>query len=411
MKNNIYLITTLTILFFLTLCEYGFSQQNYYDVNIGNGKGLRFYGGSNYYKIHFGNSANYKYGPVTDYSIKMNMNNNSRRGWTWGVLNTVPVAALNTRGNFQTAGWHQGTQLYAVGATNVLGYFRRSESYGADAIVKVRGSRNQCTDCEIASIDLSNYDADEGEHLMARISGGMETDAGKNGYLRFFTVQSNIRNEQMRITSAGNVGIGTNAPTGLLHVNGTNNPAIKIGNGASTLTIGSATCNGCWSGVADVNDKVMKLNSSANLIFDTGAAAGANRSFNFVTGFSSHLKIRDNGKVSVGNIGNTPGDYRLYVEKGILTERVRVALQADWADFVFEEDYDLNSTEEVETFIKENGHLPNVPSAEKVSTDGVDVVEMDATLLRQIEELWLHVIELKKENEILKTQVNTLENK
>jgi len=108
-----------------------------------------------------------------------------------------------------------------------------------------------------------------------------------------------------------------------------------------------------------------------------------------------------------------PSVYGLYVTKGILTERVKVASinSSDWADYVFEEDYDLNSVEKVEAFVKENKHLPNVPSAKEVSENGVDMVEMDATLLRQIEELWLHVIDLKKENDTLKEEVKTLSNK
>jgi len=115
------------------------------------------------------------------------------------------------------------------------------------------------------------------------------------------------------------------------------------------------------------------------------------------------MSLKSDGKVVIGDNGydnaiNTPGDYRLYVVDGILTEKVKVANvnSADWADYVFESDYDLNSTEEVETFIKANKHLPNVPSAKAVSENGIDVAKMDATLLRQIEELWLHVIELKK---------------
>jgi len=102
---------------------------------------------------------------------------------------------------------------------------------------------------------------------------------------------------------------------------------------------------------------------------------------------------------------NSP--YGLYVGKGILTEKVKVAPRDDafWSDYVFEEDYDLNTIEEVEGFIKKNKHLPNVPSAKEVSKKGIDVAEMDATLLRQIEELWLHMIELKKENDALKTEV------
>jgi len=105
-----------------------------------------------------------------------------------------------------------------------------------------------------------------------------------------------------------------------------------------------------------------------------------------------------------------PNSYGLYVGKGILTEKVKVATvnSNDWADYVFEKDYDLNSTKEVEQFIKENKHLPNVPSAKEVSQSGIDMVKMDATLLRQIEELWLHVIELKKENDELKKEIKVL---
>jgi len=99
--------------------------------------------------------------------------------------------------------------------------------------------------------------------------------------------------------------------------------------------------------------------------------------------------------------------YGLYVGKGILAEKVRIATPGttDWSDYVFEVDYDLNTIEEVEQFVKENKHLPNVPSAAEVTKNGVDVVKMDATLLRQIEELWLHMIEVKKENEALKEEV------
>jgi hypothetical protein len=96
--------------------------------------------------------------------------------------------------------------------------------------------------------------------------------------------------------------------------------------------------------------------------------------------------------------------YKLIVEKGILTERVKVAIEGtgDWMDQVFDTTYSLNTIEYTENYIKQNKHLPNVPSAEEVSNNGLDVAKMDATLLRQIEELWLHMIELKKENEALR---------
>jgi len=103
-----------------------------------------------------------------------------------------------------------------------------------------------------------------------------------------------------------------------------------------------------------------------------------------------------------------PSMYGLYVGKGILTEKVKVAAPGtiDWADYVFEEDYDLNSVKEVEQFVKKNKHLPNVPSAQEVNEKGVDMVEMDATLLRQIEELWLHTIKLNERIQELEAQLD-----
>jgi hypothetical protein len=121
--------------------------------------------------------------------------------------------------------------------------------------------------------------------------------------------------------------------------------------------------------------------------------------------------ITAEGKVQIGNVpvlaGNT---YRLFVERGILTEKVKVASKTgvNWADFVFDESYELKPLEEVETFISKNKHLPDVPSAAQVNKDGIDMAQMDATLLQKIEELTLYMIELKKENAQLRKDINAL---
>ncbi len=75
----------------------------YANVLAGNGYGIRFWQ-SDFYKIHMGNGGEYNYGPVTDYSIKMNMNNTAGRGWTWGIAGATPIAGLNNVGNFQING-------------------------------------------------------------------------------------------------------------------------------------------------------------------------------------------------------------------------------------------------------------------------------------------------------------------
>jgi hypothetical protein len=110
---------------------------------------------------------------------------------------------------------------------------------------------------------------------------------------------------------------------------------------------------------------------------------------------------------------NTPTGYGLYVQGGVLTEKVRCAVVngTNWADYVFNKDYKLLSLGEVETYINKNKHLPDVPSAEEVVKDGIDMATMDAKLLQKIEELTLYMIEMKKENEKLKERVQVLETK
>ena len=68
-----------------------------------------------------------------------------------------------------------------------------------------------------------------------------------------------------------------------------------------------------------------------------------------------------------------------------------------WADYVFESDYQMLSTEELEAYIKEHGHLPGVPSAEEVVENGLDLGEMNKILLEKVEELTLRVLELEKQ--------------
>jgi hypothetical protein len=98
--------------------------------------------------------------------------------------------------------------------------------------------------------------------------------------------------------------------------------------------------------------------------------------------------------------------YGLLVQKGILTEKIKVATMTstDWADYVFEKDYQRMSLEEVEKFVKENKHLPNVPTTQEMMTSGSDLIKTDAKLLEKIEELTLYMIEMNKEIKALKEE-------
>ena len=105
--------------------------------------------------------------------------------------------------------------------------------------------------------------------------------------------------------------------------------------------------------------------------------------------------------------------YKLAVSGGILTEKVRVATNgtAFWADYVFDKSFRLKSLKEVENFIKENKHLPDVPSTADVTKNGIDLAETQALLLQKIEELTLYVIEQNKKIERLNKKVKHLSKK
>lgn len=82
--------------------------------------------------------------------------------------------------------------------------------------------------------------------------------------------------------------------------------------------------------------------------------------------------------------------------------------QGGFPDYVFKEDYPLMSLHELDNYIKQNQHLPGIPTACEVEDNGLDLGEMQVTLVKKIEELTLYVIELKKENEEIKNELKQL---
>lgn len=114
-----------------------------------------------------------------------------------------------------------------------------------------------------------------------------------------------------------------------------------------------------------------------------------------------------NAKVTIDIPKGLPeNDYALSVSGGIITTKVMVKEVSEWYDHVFDEGYELPAIENVQRFIDENGHLPDIPSEQDVINNGYDMVEMDGILLKKIEELTLYTIEL---NDIIKRQQEIIE--
>ena len=76
---------------------------------------------------------------------------------------------------------------------------------------------------------------------------------------------------------------------------------------------------------------------------------------------------------------------------------------------VFDPSYQLPSLEETEKYVKENHHLPEVPSAADIEKDGMSLNGMNTILLKKVEEITLHLIEIKKENADLRKRLEKLE--
>jgi len=283
-------------------------------------------------------------------------NNSPRFGLHMSDSNAFPGIIFTTSSNFFTFG------VAAVGlATNSGSYFT-SASAGDFA---VRGQ---------ASRDL----------LFGTIASANST----NG------------NERMRIKNNGNVGIGTTAPTARLHVNG----SFRLVNGTQQ--------NG------------YVLTSDANGIASWQAPSGGSSSDSDWTISGNNLISGVSGNVG---IGSTNPDEKLTVRGTIHAEEIKVDLQVP-ADYVFESYFDGASTlkseytmpnlKELEDYLKENYHLPEIPSAQEIREEGLMLKEMTNLLLQKIEELTLYTIEqehkinaLINANKNLDDQVNVLQEK
>ena len=169
-----------------------------------------------------------------------------------------------------------------------------------------------------------------------------------------FSFRNYIDSKLVTILSSGNVGIGTISPGAKLDINGTlrTNSTISLVSGSTTY---------------------FSLSSGDSYFNGGGLAIGK-------TTPSSGYKLDVNGKIRANEVVvNTTG-----------------------ADFVFNEEYELKSLNEVERFIKSNQHLPEIPNAQEMQQKGMGLSEINTKLLQKIEELTLYLIEQDKQLESLK---------
>jgi len=120
-------------------------------------------------------------------------------------------------------------------------------------------------------------------------------------------------------------------------------------------------------------------------------------------GYNYRLFLKDDGSVGIG-CENTHG-YKLAVYGNILCEEVLVRTHPNWPDFVFDQDYKLLPLNELESYTKINKHLPEMPTAQEVEKNGVNLGNVSAALLKKVEELTRYIIAQQKEIDYLKAAV------
>jgi hypothetical protein len=117
------------------------------------------------------------------------------------------------------------------------------------------------------------------------------------------------------------------------------------------------------------------------------------------------------GAVGIGVTSSNfmPDGFLLAVDGKAIFEEARVQLSGDWPDYVFKQDYQLLPLELLEMEIDNLGHLPGIPSAKMVESEGFDLGEMQRRMLEKVEELTLYIIAADKEIAALKAANTRLE--
>jgi hypothetical protein len=211
-----------------------------------------------------------------------------------------------------------------------------------------------------------------------------------------FNINSTNR---MTLLSGGNLGVGTATPARLL-----------------TVMAPAPVINIQTSGTNDANVRMLRFANSTDGALGSLELYGGSGEFRifsattyFLTFFSNGveaMRITTAGSVGIGTtLANNPNLYKLAVNGKVGAKEFQAETNSTtWPDYVFAKDYRLLSLQEVKQYIEANQHLPEVPSASELEKNGHKLAEMDATLLKKVEELTLYILQLEN-------RIEELENK
>jgi hypothetical protein len=307
------------------------------------------------------------------------------QGYT-GTAFTSSRALLNFSADQTFSPTAQGTRI--TFSTTLNGTTTTSERMRIDNTGKVGiGAINP-----LARLQITHDGADTDPHLrlhttgsFSRINWTTATNANvwtAQSYLESATTANNYWRLEyggtpyFYVKGDGDVGIGTSTPDTKLQVVGSENDgttaSLKITSGAQSMLFDGNEIDALSTGL------YLNHNTALNVILATGGG-------------------------NVG-IGTTTPNNKLDVNGVVRANEVIV--ETGWADYVFNEDYNLKPLEEVEAFIKENKHLPSLPSASNIQDKGAHVAELMTKMMEKIEELTLYSIQQKKEIDALKKRLD-----
>lgn len=247
-------------------------------------------------------------------------------------------------------------------------------------------------------------------------------------FAQYFQTTTSATNVNQNLTHQGRIILGHDFDSGnqlQVYKNSATNVNVLIGNTSGRLEMGLAQSAGWYSNWASPGDAVIRLLTGKNLNFhmpnnnmmdpgsdtSTPLSPGITRiRFSDMVNKNS-LVIFNTGKVTMGTELYDDSGYRLFVKDGIKTEKIKVEIASanGWADHVFEEDYNLMSLDDLESFIDENKHLPNIPSTNEVLEEGgVELKDMTVKLLEKVEELTLYMLQQQEEIKKLNTEIELL---
>jgi hypothetical protein len=356
----------------------------------------------------------------SQYECLLSFSTGGTSTYDW-VQGTAYTGAVNS--DYVLAGWTGGRVMTALQSNGYLGI-------GSSAIALAPAARMVVGGDFLVSSATTTLGAAYIQHTGTQYSSFNNPEFTWYGDTKtgiFHPAANIIAFSQNNGTEAMRIGNGTNPYIGL---GGITNPIqmIHMNNGAILMQGNVPGVGG--AGLLLGGTVGTQPNGQYGIQYETAAQASApNGGLNFWKPFLStglggnnYLFLSDNSMVGVNTanptaqltvngttlIGdpaavNLPTGYKLYVQTGILTEKVRVSVvnSGTWADYVFGDKYALPSLKDVSSYIKANKHLPGVPAAQEVEKNGVDMVEMDAILLKKVEELTLYILEQNKRIESL----------